>query len=54
MSLRNLNQAMDLLWDLWHSLPSDHPDFTELDNAYRSAWDNLTHVNNLMEWNGEE
>jgi hypothetical protein len=52
MNQRNLNQAMDLLWDLWHELPNDHPDFDELDSSFEAAWNNLQHVNNTLDWNG--
>ena len=52
MNQRNLNQAMDLLWDLWHELPNDHPDFDELDESFEAAWNNLQHINNTLDWNG--
>ena len=54
MNQQNLNQAMDLLWDLWHELPEDHPDFDELDEAFEAAWNNLQHINNTLEWSANE
>lgn len=52
MNRNNLNRALDLLWELWHQLPDDHPDFEELNTAFEAAFNNLQHVNNTLEWNG--